>query len=62
MCGALLSGGLLIVARERGLGRKLVRDQLRDELEQRIFEATGVRPDQHATTRRPGVSRTGGAG
>jgi len=55
MCGALLSGGLLIVARERGLGRKLVRDQLRDELEQRIFEATGVRPDQHATTRRPGV-------
>jgi hypothetical protein len=49
MCGALLSGGLLVVASERALGRKLVRDQLRDKLEQRIVEATGVRPDQHAT-------------
>jgi hypothetical protein len=61
MCGALLSAGLLIVAREHGLGRQLVRDQLRDELEQRVFEATGERPDQHATTQRPGASRTGGA-
>jgi len=53
-----LIGHRLVIGRESELADEFLRDHLRDELEQRIVEAIGTRPDPHVTKPHPDSSRS----